>query len=104
MENEQKIILINLIKNSFGTEFQKAVLLALLEIHKGQGLTYKQLAEFIGKPKAVRAVANAVGTNPFSPIVPCHRVVAQNRKLGGYSGEGGIDTKRRLLNEEGVQI
>jgi len=104
MENEQKIILKKLVEASDGTKFQKLVWLALLEIPQGSIITYNQLAEKIGRPKAIRAVANAVGANPFAPEVPCHRVVAQNGKIGGYSGVGGIEGKRKLLNEEGIQI
>ena len=53
---------------------------------------------------SARAVANACGQNPYPPIVPCHRVVRSDGSLGGYSGVGGVETKRRLLSEEGVSI
>jgi len=104
MEKNLKIKLQEKVENSNGTEFQKLVWLELLEIPFGKVISYKQLAEKIGKPKAIRAVANAVGANPFAPDIPCHRVISQNGSIGGYSGEGGIEYKRKLLDEEGVQI
>jgi O-6-methylguanine DNA methyltransferase len=75
---------------------------ALLEIPAGKTLTYKELAKKIGNPKAVRAVANAVGANPLAPFIPCHRVVRSDGSLGGYSGKGGTKTKRALLQKEGI--
>src|SRR5882724_2205140 len=85
-----------------GTIFQKKVWREILNIPKGKTITYKELAKKIGKPKAVRAVANAVGANPMAPYIPCHRVVRSDGSLGGYSGKGGIKTKRKLLLKEGV--
>ena len=64
--------------------------------------TYKELARSIRKPKASRAVANACGKNPFPIKIPCHRVIRSDGRLGGYSGKGGIKTKRKLLRSEGV--
>lgn len=87
-----------------GTLFQKKVWSRLLKIPKGKTVTYKELAKSIGKPKAVRAVANAVGANPCAPKIPCHRVVRSDGTLGGYSGKGGIKTKRSLLLQEGVKV
>ena len=87
-----------------GTLFQKKVWGALLDIPKGKTITYKELARKIGKPKAVRAVANAVGANPMLVIIPCHRVVRSDGTLGGYSGKGGIKTKRALLIREGINL
>lgn len=89
-------------KNLTGTEFQKKVWRALLEIPRGKTITYKELAKKIGKPKAIRAVANAVGANPCAPQIPCHRVVRSDGSLGGYSGKCGIEGKRKLLRREGV--
>ena len=63
-----------------------------------------EIAIQIGHPKSARAVANACGQNPYPPIVPCHRVVRRDGGLGGYSGEGGIETKRRLLIDEVVDL
>ena len=87
-----------------GTGFQKKVWVALTKIPKGRTITYKELAKKIGKPKAVRAVANAVGANPCAPMIPCHRVIRSDGTLGGYSGHGGIKTKLKLLVTEGVDF
>ncbi|MBI5139327.1 MGMT family protein [Candidatus Nomurabacteria bacterium] len=87
-----------------GTEFQKNVWRALLKISKGKTITYKDLAKMIGEPKAIRAVANAVGRNPCAPEIPCHRVVRSDGGLGGYSGKGGVKTKKKLLQKEGVKF
>ncbi len=100
-----------------GTPFQKKVWQALTHIKRGKTLTYKELAERIGHPHAVRAVANAVGANPIpariaygkavaggAPTIPCHRVVRSDGALGGYSGKGGVKTKKLLLQKEGVLL
>ncbi len=92
------------IKKLKGTEFQKKVWSMLVKIPKGKVWTYTELAKKVGKPKAVRAVANAVGANPCAPMIPCHRVVRSDGTLGGYSGKGGIKTKKALLAKEGVKI
>ena len=83
-----------------GTKFQKKVWLELSKIPKGETRTYKEIAIAIGRPLAVRAVANACGKNPHPIKIPCHRVIRSDGKLGGYSGPGGSATKRRLLIEE----
>ena len=85
-----------------GTVFQIKVWNQLRKIPYGEVRTYKQIAESIGHPKSSRAVANACAKNPSPPIIPCHRVIRSNGSLGGYSGVGGVDTKRKLLNQEGV--
>ena len=85
-----------------GTVFQIKVWNQLRKIPYGEVRTYKQIAESIGHPKSSRAVANACAKNPIPPIIPCHRVIRSNGSLGGYSGIGGVDTKRKLLNQEGV--
>lgn len=87
-----------------GTAFQKKVWSGLLKIPKGKTVTYAELARRIGKPKAVRAVANAVASNPCAPYIPCHRVIRSDGSLGGYSGKGGIKTKISLLKKEGAKI
>ena len=84
-----------------GTQFQLKVWSYLKKIPKGKLKTYAQVAKAIGKPKAVRAVANAIGKNPFPPKTPCHRVIRSDGKLGGYSAKGGIKTKKKLLKNEG---
>jgi O-6-methylguanine DNA methyltransferase len=71
-------------------------------IPKGKVATYGQLARLAGKPKAARAVGVFMKNNPDAPIVPCHRVVASDGKLTGYSGVGGINKKQEMLQEEGV--
>jgi len=91
--------------NTFkGTNFQKKVWNYLKTIKKGSVTTYKNVAKAIGKPLAVRAVANAIGKNPCSPIIPCHRVIRSDGSLGGYSGKGGIKTKKLLLKREGITL
>ena len=87
-----------------GTKFQIKVWNYLKKIPKGETRTYLQIAKAIGKPKAHRAVANAVGKNPYPPKIPCHRVIRSDGSLGGYSGKGGIKTKLKLLRSEKVKI
>ena len=73
-------------------------------IPQGKVATYGQIARLAGKPKAARAVGVFMKTNPFAPIVPCHRVVGTNGKLTGYSGGDGIATKKEMLIKEGVKF
>jgi methylated-DNA-[protein]-cysteine S-methyltransferase len=87
-----------------GTKFQVKVWNYLKTIPKGQIRTYLDVAKAINRPKAARAVANAVGKNPYAPIIPCHRVIRSDGTLGGYSGKGGIKTKKKLLKSEGILI
>ena len=81
-----------------GTDFQKKVWRALLEIPYGQTLSYGEMARRLGLPKAVRAVANANGANAISIFAPCHRIIGSNRSLTGYGG--GIEAKKFLLELE----
>ena len=90
--------------NLEGTEFQVKVWRAIAKIPKGEVRTYKELARIIKKPKAIRAVANACGKNPYPIKIPCHRVVGSNGYLGGYSVKGGIKQKKSLLRKEGVTL
>ena len=90
--------------NLKGTEFQLKVWNYLRKIPKGKVKTYLDVAKAIGKPKAFRAVANAVGKNPYPPIIPCHRVIRSDCSLGGYSAKGGINKKRLLFASEKVNI
>tara|TARA_Y100000748_G_scaffold192646_1_gene161319 strand:+ start:330 stop:605 length:276 start_codon:yes stop_codon:yes gene_type:complete len=83
-----------------GTLFQIKIWKYIRKIPKGKTLSYKQLAKNIGKPRAIRAVANAVGKNPYPIKIPCHRVIRSNGSLGGYSGKGGIKQKKILLLRE----
>ena len=87
-----------------GTKFQLKVWNYLKTIPKGTVRTYKQVAIAIKKPKSARAVANACGKNPYAPKIPCHRVIKSDGSLGGYSGKGGIKTKRKLLKKEGITL
>ncbi|MBI5452911.1 MGMT family protein [Candidatus Gottesmanbacteria bacterium] len=66
--------------------------------------TYGQLAEMVGSPGAARAVGMCMKTNPDAPRTPCHRVVASDGKLTGYSAEGGVSKKKQMLLDEGVQF
>ena len=91
-------------KNIKGTDFQKMVWLEITKIPKGKTITYKELALKIGKPKAYRAVANACGKNPLLEIIPCHRVIREDGKMGGYKGKKGVERKKRLLKSEGVKL
>ena len=91
-------------KKLIGTDFQIKVWNSISKIPKGKVKTYKELARSIRKPKASRAVANACGKNPFPIKIPCHRVIRSDGRLGGYSGKGGIKTKRKLLRNEGIFI
>jgi len=88
--------------NPRGTVFQKQVWKALLEIPYGETRSYKQIAEAIGNPKAVRAVGMANNRNPLLIVVPCHRVIGANGKLVGYGA--GLDKKEFLLRLEKVSI
>lgn len=81
-----------------GTEFQIKVWTQLRKVTNGQLQTYGDIANGINNPKSVRAVANAIGSNPLLIIIPCHRIVAANRKLGGFSC--GIYRKKILLKLE----
>ena len=87
-----------------GTSFQLKVWKYLKKIPRGRVKTYTQVAKGIGKPLAVRAVANAIGKNPYAPRIPCHRVIKSDGSLGGYSGKGGIKTKKLLLKKEGITL
>jgi len=82
-----------------GTAFQQAVWTALRQIGAGRRQTYGEIAGRIGRPEAARAVGAAVGRNPVSVVVPCHRVVGSDGSLTGYAG--GLDRKRALLALEG---
>jgi methylated-DNA-[protein]-cysteine S-methyltransferase len=82
--------------------FYQKVWKACATIPKGQVRTYGWIARKIGKPQSARAVGQALGKNPFAPAVPCHRVVGVNGKMTGYSGPGGVASKRRLLKKEGA--
>lgn len=85
-----------------GTDFQKKVWQALRTISYGNTLTYAEVAEHIGNPKAVRAVGAAIGRNPISIIIPCHRVIGKQGQLTGFAG--GLQNKSALLKLESKQF
>jgi methylated-DNA-[protein]-cysteine S-methyltransferase len=84
--------------NPTGTEFQRAVWFALLDIDYGRTANYAELARTIGRPHAVRAVGAANGANPIAVFLPCHRVIGADGSLTGYGG--GLELKRALLSLE----
>lgn len=88
----------------FMTDFQRTVLHAVMKVPRGEVITYGALARVIGRPTAARAVGQALGSNPIPIIIPCHRVLASDGSLGGYSGRGGVRTKADLLRLEGVSV
>ena len=92
-----------MIKNK-ATKFQKTVWNEIKRIPRGKTITYKELAVKIGKPKSYRAVATACAKNPQLIIIPCHRVIRSDGKLGGYMGKKGIERKKKLLKKEGVKF
>lgn len=84
-----------------GTDFQRRVWSALRGIARGRTQSYAEVAAVIGRPRAARAVGGACGANPVPLLVPCHRVLAANGRIGGFSG--GRGWKERLLGSEGVR-
>ena len=87
-----------------GTKFQVKVWKYLKRIPIGSIKTYSQVAKAIGKPLAVRAVANAIAKNPYPLQIPCHRVIRSDGSLGGYSAKGGLKIKKKLLKKEGIIV
>jgi methylated-DNA-[protein]-cysteine S-methyltransferase len=85
-----------------GTEFQKSVWREMLKIPYGKTKSYGEIAQAVGKPKAVRAVGGACGANSIPVLVPCHRVLAANNKIGGFGS--GLGWKCKLLEIEGVRL
>jgi len=90
------------IRFNWGTDFQNRVWDTIRQIPYREVRTYQWIADRIGRPKAVRAIGNAVGANPVSILIPCHRIVRSDGTLGGYGG--GLERKRRLLTLEGHSI
>ncbi len=82
--------------------FQQRVLLAEYGIPRGSVSTYRRIAAHLGVPKGARAVGNALATNPFPIVIPCHRAICSDGRLGGY--QGGLAMKRALLEQEGISI
>ncbi len=87
-----------------GTEFQQRVWNEISKVGFGETISYQQIAEKIGNPKASRAVGAAVGANPVPLFIGCHRVLGSTGKITGYSGGDGLPTKRLLLKLEGIAV
>jgi methylated-DNA-[protein]-cysteine S-methyltransferase len=85
-------------------EFHRRVYEVARAIPPGEVLTYGEVAQRLGDPGAARAVGQALGANPFAPVVPCHRVLAAGGRSGGFSAEGGAQTKLRMLEIEGARL
>ncbi len=102
MINHYKNLFKNANLNRMKTSFQEAVYDLTKKIPEGKVATYGQLAHLAGNPKAARAVGMLMATNRHAPVVPCHRVVAANGELTGYSAGQGLVTKQQMLQEEGV--
>ena len=86
-----------------GTDFQRSVWREISKLKRGETATYGEIATRIGNPTAVRAVGSAVGANPVPLLIGCHRVLGQNARITGYSGGDGLETKRLLLEHEGIE-
>ena len=85
-------------------EFNQRVYQVVRAIAPGQTLSYGEVAAKLGDPGAARAVGQALGHNPFAPIVPCHRVLAAGKRSGGFSAGGGVATKLKMLQIEKAQL
>jgi methylated-DNA-[protein]-cysteine S-methyltransferase len=85
-----------------GTAFQQSIWSALQDIPYGHTTSYGELGSAVGKPGSARAVGGAVGANPLPIVIPCHRVLASDRRITGYSGGEGIPTKEKLLGLENI--
>lgn len=84
--------------------FHQRVYALARQIPPGETRTYGELAQQLGEPGAARAVGQALGHNPFAPVVPCHRILAAGGRSGGFSATGGVDTKLRMLLTERAQF
>lgn len=82
--------------------FRDTVYQLIRQIPPGKVATYGQIAALVGSPKAARAIGMCMRTNPDAPRTPCHRIVASDGSLTGYSAEGGVPSKKALLQQEGV--
>jgi methylated-DNA-[protein]-cysteine S-methyltransferase len=85
-------------------DFHRRVYAVARAIAPGEVMTYGEMAQAIGEPGAARAVGQALGLNPFAPVVPCHRILAAGGRSGGFSAEGGARTKLAMLEREGFRF
>lgn len=83
---------------TFSSQVYKLTIL----IPRGKVSTYQEIAIALGRPKACRAVGNALNKNPYAPLVPCHRVIKSNGEIGGFAS--GVDEKKKILKKEGIKI
>lgn len=102
MQGEDITFSLDLIDLSACSPFQRKVLLAEYRIPRGRVSSYQLIAGHLGNKGGARAVGNALATNPFPIIIPCHRAIRSDRRLGGY--QGGLEMKRRLLMMEGIRF
>ena len=84
--------------------FHQRVYAVARAIPPGTTMTYGEVAQLLGEPGAARAVGQALGHNPFAPVVPCHRVLAAGNRSGGFSASGGVRAKLRMLQIESAQL
>ena len=85
-------------------KFNQRVYSVARAIPPGQTLNYGEVAARLGKPGAARAVGQALGSNPFAPVVPCHRILAAGKRAGGFSAGGGVATKLRMSQIEKAEL
>jgi methylated-DNA-[protein]-cysteine S-methyltransferase len=102
LEGEDIDFKLELLDFDLCSEIQKKVLLAEYQIPRGWVSTYKRIANHIGIENGARVIGNSLAKNPFPIVIPCHRAIKSNGKLGGY--QGGIEMKRNLLEMEGIKI
>ena len=102
LNGEDTNFALEMIRIDLCSVFQRKVLLAEYSIPRGAVSTYQRIASHLGNPKGARAVGNALATNPFPIIIPCHRAIRSDRSLGGY--QGGQEMKRILLEMEGIDF
>jgi methylated-DNA-[protein]-cysteine S-methyltransferase len=84
--------------------FDRTVLAAVREVGWGRTSSYGAIARRVGAPRAARAVGGALGRNPISMVIPCHRIIASDGTLGGYGGDGWIDRDRELSRKEALLV
>lgn len=99
----QREILSDILKDDRISPFEKKVYLAIAKIPRGQTRTYKWVAREVGRPRACRAVGNALNKNPYPIVIPCHRVIRSDGSVGGYS-EGVAKKLKLLKGEKGIDI